>query len=135
MNLGDLAPQVGFDFLTLLEVDGSAQAVHGRLVFVENLEGGAQGRQYFGAANTVGAGIPEPAQRVFVVVDRLAVQVQNARTTASGAEIVHGSVAFGATPKQRRDEGVARGYRVTGHLLEGVSSCGPHWGGRCTDQR
>ena len=63
-------------------------------------------------------------------MDRLAVQVQNARTIASGAEIVHGSVAIVATPKVQREEGEAVGDRVVGHLLQGVARDAMHGGAR-----
>ena len=121
MDLGDLAPQVGLHVRALLEIDRRPQVVHRGFVLGQHLERRAKRGQHFGAARPVGHRGAEPPDGVLVVVDGLAVQVQQPRAIASGAQVAHGSLGVVAAAEVQGQQGEAVGDGFVGHTLQGAS--------------
>jgi len=83
------------------EIDGRTQTIHSRFVFGQDFECRAQRSQHFGASVAVRTSIAKTAERVFVVVDGFAVQVQNARAIARATQVAHRTLAIVATAEMQ----------------------------------
>jgi len=64
MDLGYLAPQVGLNFVALLEVYSGAEIVHRGFSLSQHAERGADRRQDFSAAYAVETRVAKPTQCV-----------------------------------------------------------------------
>ena len=121
MDLGDLAPQVGLHVRALLEIDRGPQVVHRGFVLGQHLERRAERGQHFGAARPVRRRGAEPPDGVLVIVDGLAVQIQEPRAIAGGAQVAHCSLGVVAAAEVQRQEGESVGDRFVGHTLQRVT--------------
>jgi hypothetical protein len=104
MDLRGLPPVVRLDLGTRFQLDRGMQAVERGFVFGQYLVCRAKRCQDLGALLPIRARVAEAPQSVFVVVDSLAVEVQDSRTVAGGAQIAHRAFSIVAAAEMQRQQ-------------------------------
>src|SRR5207248_7124995 len=102
MDLGDLPPDIRLDRYARLELNGGLQLFERGFVLGQDLERGAQRRKNTRSDLPIVNRVPQTTQRVLVIVNRLAVQVQNARTIARGAQVLNCALTIVAPSEVQR---------------------------------
>ena len=72
-------------------------------------------------AQTIGTSIAESAERIFVVVDRLAVQIQQACAIASTTQVTYRAITIVTAAEMQGEQGQSVGNRLVGHRFQGVA--------------
>src|SRR5207249_8537109 len=78
VDLGDLPPQIGLNLEAGIELDSRVEAVQGGFVLIDHLEGTPERSQNSGPLVAVFARVSKPAEGILVVMDGLAIEVQDA---------------------------------------------------------